>query len=504
MKNLGIAAFILIASLTGAAKAAPVVDLDYVHAVKSGGETTVFFKGESNQAFRNPAQNLSEADIKRHLTGDALFERNFSDEGSRFDHGLGPVYNNTNCNACHARDGRGALPVVPVGTEWVALRQNEAVFLRISIEDGIIHPKTKENNWGAPQAVPGFSDQLFHLGSMGVRNDVPGMGQAQVFMKYEKSSFTYADGETVQLRKPAFKVSAAYDEYFDSVTGETRSRLYEKDVRMGARIGTPMIGLGLLEAIKESDILALAQRDLSAEGIHGQMNFVFDIQKQMAGDLYPVSMGRFGLKNNTPSVFHQSLGALRGDIGVTNYAFPKESIAGTPLYDVFNQGKLPSTDLEASTEVADDLVFYSQTLAVPARRNYTEPEVIRGAGIFNQVNCTSCHNPSFTTGSHPIAALANQKIYPFTDMLLHDMGDGLADGRRDFDASGRQWKTRPLWGMGHTQTINPRAGFLHDGRARTLEEAILWHGGEAEHAKTRFANLPKADRSALILFLRSL
>jgi CxxC motif-containing protein (DUF1111 family) len=120
------------------------------------------------------------------------------------------------------------------------------------------------------------------------------------------------------------------------------------------------------------------------------------------------------------------------------------------------------------------------------------------------VNCTSCHNPSFTTGSHPIAALANQKIYPFTDMLLHDMGDGLADGRRDFDASGRQWKTRPLWGMGHTQTINPRAGFLHDGRARTLEEAILWHGGEAEHAKTRFANLPKADRSALILFLRSL
>ncbi len=490
--------------MAGAAVAAPQIDMDYVHAEKSGGETTVFFKGQSIWAFRNPAANLSEEEIARHLTGDALFERNFSDDPNRFEYGLGPVHNNTSCNACHAKDGRGALPVVPFNKEWVPLRQNEAVFLRISIEDGVKKPKTKENKFGAPVPVPGFSDQLFHLGSLGVREDLPGTGQAQVWMKYEKSQFTYPDGDVVELRKPVFKVTGAYDEYFDSVTGEMKSRLYEKDVRMGARIGTPMIGLGLLEAIKEADILALAQRDLSAEGVSGKANWVFDIEKSMAGDPYPVSMGRFGLKNNTPSVLHQSLGALRGDIGVTNYAFPDESIAGTPLYDAYRSGREPHAGLEATDQVANDIVFYSQTLAVPARRGATEAEVIRGAGIFHQVSCTTCHQPSFTTGDHPIKAFSNQKIYPYTDMLLHDMGDGLADGRQDFDADGREWKTRPLWGMGHTQTINPRAGFLHDGRARTLEEAILWHGGEAEYSKNKFARLPKADRSALIQFIKSL
>jgi CxxC motif-containing protein (DUF1111 family) len=215
-------------------------------------------------------------------------------------------------------------------------------------------------------------------------------------------------------------------------------------------------------------------------------------------------MGRFGLKNNTPSVFHQSLGALRGDIGVTNYAFPQESIAGTPLYENFMKGKAVPTGIEATKETADDIVFYSSTLAVPSRRYIDDPTVQRGGKIFAEVGCASCHQPSFVTGPHQISALANQKIYPFTDMLLHDMGDGLADGRQDFDANGRQWKTRALWGIGHTQVINPRAGFLHDGRARTFEEAILWHDGEGSYARTNFAHLPVADRAALLSFLHSL
>ncbi|WP_413583444.1 di-heme oxidoredictase family protein [Bdellovibrio sp. HCB288] len=487
-----------------AASNSQAIDMDYVHAVLSGGDTTVIFKRESIQAFRNPAANLTEDEIRRHFTGDALFERNFSDDPSRQDHGLGPVFNNTNCNACHAKDGRGALPVLPIGQEKVLLRQNEAVFLRISIETAFPQPKSAANNWGAPTPVPGFSDQLFHLGSLGVRPEMQGVGQAQVWMSYETSQFTYPDGSVVGLRKPIFAVTAPYDQYFDSVTGQVRSRLFEKDVKMGPRMGTPMIGLGLLEAIKESDIRALAARDLSAEGISGQVNMVFDIEKSMRGEAYPVSLGRFGLKNNTPSVFHQSLGALRGDIGVTNYAFPNESIVGTPLYEKFMENRPPLPAPQASNQVADDIVFYSQTLAVPSRRNVDNPVVIEGARLFNQTSCTSCHQPSFVTGPHAISAFANQKIYPFTDMLLHDMGPGLADGRRDFDASGNQWKTRPLWGIGQTQTINPRAGFLHDGRARTLEEAILWHGGEAEYSKTKFTQLTKDQRIALIQFLKSL
>ena len=488
--------------IAGAVQAAS-VDMDYVTAVKSGGDTTVFFKGESIQAFSQPAGGMTEDEITRHMAGDALFERNFTDEVGRFNYGMGPVFNNTSCGSCHAKDGRGALPVLPFNQEWVQLRQNESVFLRLSIENGTKVPKDKAHNWGEPQAVPGFSTQLFHLGSMGVREDLPGVGQARVWMKFEKSSFTYPDGTVVTLRKPIFKVTDAYDQYFDSVTGEMKSRLYEKDVRMGARMGTPMIGLGLLEAIREADILALAQRDLSHEGVQGAVNWVYDVEKDMAGSSFPISLGRFGLKNNTPSVLHQSLGALRGDIGVTNYAFPVESIFGTSLFDSF-RSRMGELKVEAPREFADGIVFYSQTLAVPARRNVEDPDVIRGAELFNQVSCTSCHQPSFTTGPHAIQAFANQKIYPFTDMLLHDMGEGLSDGRQDFDASGRQWKTRPLWGIGHTQTINPRAGFLHDGRARTLEEAILWHDGEAAYSRAKFADLPKESREQVIRFIRSL
>jgi CxxC motif-containing protein (DUF1111 family) len=470
---------------------------DFITAKALGGDTTVYFKGQSIQSFKQPAANLTAGEDSLHLEGDAQFERNFTDDPSNFNYGLGPVFNNTSCAACHTRDGRGALPVVPGGNSWVPLMQNEAVFLRISIEDGSesSQPKTAANHWGAPKAVPGFSTQLFHLGAFGLREGAPGVGQAQVFMNYEKFHYTYPDGQALEIRRPIFRLENAYDGIV--------SRLFQADVKTGARIGTPMIGLGLLEAITEGDILALAARDLTNEGVHGKPNYVIDIEKQMAGNPYPISMGRFGLKNNTPSVFHQSLGALQGDVGVTNYAFPLESILDTPLFDSFKP-KLGNIKIEASREVADALVFYSRTLAVPGRRDTEDTIVARGGQLFADIRCTSCHQPSFTTGNHKIPALANQKIYPFTDMLLHDMGDGLADGRRDFDASGHQWKTRPLWGLGQTQTINPRAGFLHDGRARTLEEAILWHGGEAQYSQNKFVNLPKADREALVRFLKSL
>lgn len=482
----------LIALWSGVASAAPDFSLGYLSAEKLGGDTSVSFKGETVWAFRNPAPNMTEEEIARHLTGDAFFERNFSDVGDRKDYGLGPVFNHTNCAGCHNKDGRGSLPIVTPSNSWTPLRQSEAVFLRISIEDGKPKAKDATTNWGAPTPVPYFSDQLFHLGSYGVREDAPGVGQARVWMKYEFSDFTYADGEVVRLRKPLFKVTDAYNE-----------RIYQADVKMGARLGTPMIGLGLLEAIKQEDILAIASMDFSAQGVSGKPNWVLDIQKKMAGEVYPVSLGRFGLKANTPTVFHQSLGALRGDMGVTNYAFPDESIVGTPLFDLFKV-KMPFVKVEAPDSVANDLVFYSQTLAVPARRGITEEEVLKGGRLFSEIGCATCHTPSFTTGDHPIKALSQQKIYPFTDLLLHDMGDELADGRQDFDATGREWKTRPLWGLGQTHTVNPRASFLHDGRAKTVEEAILWHGGEGDYSRSKFKNLSKSDRQAVLKFLKSL
>lgn len=466
------------------------ISLDYITATLSGGGGTSLVARESAQAFQQPSPLLTEEEVIRHMRGDVLFSRSFSSDAGSDLRGLGPVFNNTSCNACHARDGRGALPVVTPGTEWVPLRQNEAVFLRISVEDGRPVPKEEAHGWGAPRAVPGYSAQLFHLGLFDVRKDIPGVGQARVWMKYEFSEYVYPDGKKVSLRKPVFKITDAYD-----------PRIYAADVKTSPRLGTPMIGLGLLEAIREEDILALAARDLSAEGVHGKPNYVFDIEKQMRGEHPPLSLGRFGLKANTPTVLHQSLGALNGDMGVTNFAFPVESIFGTELYNSLGLGRV---GVEASRQVAEDLVFYSETLAVPMRRQVEDPVVQRGGSLFHEVRCTSCHHPSFETGSGRYAAFAKQKIYPFTDMLLHDMGEGLADGRQDFDANGRQWKTRPLWGLGHTQTINPRAGFLHDGRARTPEEAILWHDGEARYSRTRFVNLSPTDREALLRFLKSL
>lgn len=505
MKGLSLIATVFV-YMAFASLAQAEVDLDYSNVLKLGGDTTIHFQGESVRAYRNPAVNLTEDQVAAHLAGDALFERNFSDNPTRPLKGLGPVYNNTSCISCHAKDGRGALPIVPAGQEWVAFKQNESIFLRISIENeqtkNVI--KSAENSWGAPVPVPGFSDQLFHLGSYGVREDLPGVGQARVWMKYEHSEFTYPDGEIVSLRKPLFKITDAYDEVA-LPNGTLQSRLYSEDVKISPRMSQPMFGLGLLEAIKESDIIKLSSRDLRHEGIAGKVNWVFDIEKFLSGHIFPVSMGRFGLKNNTPTVMHQSLGALRGDIGVTNYAFPEESILGTPLYDNYVQSSGNKVEgLETTNEISDSLVFYSQTLAVPSRRNIDDPEVIRGGRIFNQVGCASCHHPRYVTGSHPIQAFSQQTIYPFTDMLLHDMGDELADGRQDFDANGRQWKTRPLWGIGQTQTVNPRAGFLHDGRARTVEEAILWHGGEGSYSRKKFSNLSKDERAALVRFIKSL
>lgn len=468
------------------------ISLDYLNEAMSGGDTTIILNGESIRAYQNPAVNLSSSHSDLHGKGDTFFSRSFSTQDSMDLKGLGPVFNNTSCIGCHTRDGRGALPMSNSNNDWVQLKQNEAIFLRISIEDGKNINPSANNNWGAPTPVPNYSNQLFHLGNFDVRKDAPGVGQAKVWMKFEFNTFKYPDGSEVILRKPIFKITDAYDD-----------RIYQSDVRLSPRMGTPMIGLGLLEAIDEQDIIALSKRDLSDEGVHGHPNYVFDIEKFMANDPYPVSLGRFGLKASTPSVFHQSLGALQGDIGVTSYAFPKESIEGTTLYNNLN---LPTkSDVEASKEIADAIVFYSRTLAVPSRRNVSDPDVVKGGKTFNRIGCTSCHNPSFVTKENAsIPEFSKQKIYPFTDLLLHDMGDGLADNRRDFQASGREWRTRPLWGLGHTQVVNLRAGFLHDGRARTIEEAILWHDGEAKYAKDNFTNLSKENRVNIIKFLKSL
>jgi len=493
----------------------------------SGGETTTFDASESGHGFSTPAPNLSDANLALHLEGDVSFETAFT-TAPNTEHpdldGLGPVFNNADCNSCHQRDGRNSTPMVQAGKDRIKLGSEAGLFLRISKTPA--EPctlGTKANDYCAPIGVPNFGGQLFHRGVLKARPDWEDNlfgGQADVYLSYETKQVTYPDGSSITLKKPLFAVENPYDAPGETLnSANVTSELLQDDVLMGWRNGLPIFGLGLLEAIPEADILALVDiDDADGDKISGRANLVFDAVKAQAGDPNPVSLGRFGWKANTPSVRVQSLGALRGDIGITNPLFPDESIVGTALHDSYltrtgftDTGEDESGAPEASAEFSDSVVFYAETLAVPARRNIESLDVREGARLFEQLNCTGCHKASFVTkstgniGGLPMAeALKGQTIYPFTDMLLHDMGDELADGRPDFLANGNEWRTRSLWGIGLTQTVNPQAGFLHDGRAATLEEAILWHGGESEQSRDDFMALNQSEREQVVDFLMSL
>ncbi len=466
---------------------------DWMSEVLSGGETTFMSKSPSVRSFQNPASNLKPDQIEQHLVGDALFEKKFTDDLTRPEYGLGPAYNNVSCAACHVRDGRGSLPVVSSLNDWTKFGSNEGLFLRISTENS---DPAQNNNYDAPLAVPGFSGQLFHLGSFHLRNDSPGTGQAELWFKFENSVFKYPDGSIVQLRKPLFQIRNPYD------LKNGQSRLFENDVKTSPRMTPPMIGLGLIESIKDSDIIELSKRDLSAWGIFGRPNWVRNLINEKKYQFINLSIGKFGHKATTPNIEQQASAALNGDMGVTSELFKNESIVGTELFELYKP--FWKSGIEASVDLVNALSFYSRTLAVPGRRESELPIVKWGAQKFLESGCVYCHQPSFVTGDNKIRELSQQKIFPYSDFLLHDMGKGLSDGRKDYQASGQDWKTKPLWGIGLTQMINQRSGFLHDGRARTLEEAIVWHGGEAEKSKNNFAALSKSDRQALMAFLKSL
>jgi len=499
----------------------------YTDISATGGDTTTYDTSESGHGFSTPAPNLTAAELALHLDGDLGFETAFTTapNPSHPDlDGLGPVFNNADCNSCHQRDGRNSTPQVAAGKTRIKLGSEAGIFLRISkapAEPCLIG--TAANNYCAPIAVPDFGGQLFHRGVLKARPDWQQnmfVGQADVYLSYKTKTVTYSDGTHVTLKQPVFEVENPYDAPGETkVSANVTSNLLQDDVLMGLRNGMPVFGLGLLEAIDEADIVAnVDAEDKNNDGISGRANYVFDAVKAQKGDSHPVSLGRFGWKANTPSVRVQSLGALRGDIGITNPLFPDESIQGTALHDSYlartgftDTGEGIDGEPEANAEFSDAVVFYVETLAVPARRRVSDPDVREGARLFEQLNCSGCHTPRFVTkaageigGTDMVAGHKQQTIYPFTDMLLHDMGDGLADGRPDFLATGSEWRTRPLWGIGLTKTVNPLAGFLHDGRAATLEEAILWHGGEAQQSTNDFMALTAKERTQVVDFLMSL
>jgi len=424
---------------------------------KAGGQTTVFVS--TSQAFGLPAPNLSSENLDRHLAGDVAFETLFVANPAPKHGGLGSIFNNNSCNGCHPSDGRAAF--------LSNINAMSGFFLKISV------PGTDEH--GGPAPVPGFGTQLQHQSIYGYQPE------ARLNVSFQEKVMTLADGTEVTLQKPVVSIVSPY-------------MPLPSNLLTSPRIGMPVFGLGLLEAISETSILANADPDdLNGDDISGKPNYVWDPVSAS------VKLGRFGWKAGTPSVLVQSAGAYNEDMGLTNYLRPVESSDGQT-----NGSPAPDAD-EVSREDLENVTFYALTLGVPAARNVNQAEVIRGFQVFDQIKCAACHVPSFTTGDYPgIPEISNQKIYPYTDMLLHDMGDDLADNRPEFLANGKEWKTRPLWGIGLTALTSGHTSFLHDGRARNLTEAILWHGGEAEKSREDFRKLSAKDREALIRFLESL
>ena len=391
-----------------------------------GGLTSVF--DASDQAFELPAANLLPSDAPIHDAGDDGFSEVFVAAT-----GLGPHFNNPSCDGCHAGNGRGFLPAP--GAPLISM------LLRLSL------PGTAPNGGAVP--IPGFGDQLQQIGV------APVPAEANVLVSHAFLSGRYADGTPFILRRPSFLLTSPHQPLPPSAL-------------VSPRVAPTMVGLGLLEAIPISTIVGLSDEfDRNRDGISGKVNVAFDAINGRP------ALGRFGLKANNPSMRQQTAGAYNGDIGVTSPVFTHESCEG--LY-----AECAPHGLEISDSTLSVVTFYGQTLGVPVRRNINNPTVRLGQALFTAVGCARCHIPLLQTGVLPgVQSASNQTIRPYTDLLVHDMGPGLADNRPDFRADGREWRTTPLWGVGLTQVVNPGGGYLHDGRARTLPEAILWHGGEA-------------------------
>ncbi|TPI52922.1 MULTISPECIES: di-heme oxidoredictase family protein [unclassified Mesorhizobium] len=437
-------------------------------------------KDVNRDSFSQSSANITFEEEGTFKLGNALFRKNWvsSPSSTQASDGLGPLFNERACQNCHLKDGRGRPPQGTGST---------SMFLRLARE-----PSTEEEKAGlADHRLLNIPDPVY--GSQLQDLAVPGLrGEGRMRVDYSEEKVGLGDGTVVSLRKPTYAVD-------DLAYGPLDPR-----TTLSPRLTPPMIGLGLIEQIAPADIFAHADpNDRDGDGISGRPNIVRD---GMSGEL---TLGRFGWKAQTASIRQQAADAFAGDIGISTPEEPKHwgdcTAAEKDCFAMPDGVQERLGQAEAPAPVMDLVTFYSQNLAVPARRDLGAPDVLAGKKLFYEIGCVSCHAPKFVTRRDaPNKAQAFQLIWPYSDFLLHDMGPGLADGQAVGEATGNEWRTPPLWGIGLTETVNGNNFYLHDGRARSLVEAILWHGGEGQKSRDRFAAADAADRDALVKFLESL
>lgn len=446
----------------------------------SAGAATSLAKIDRN-SFSHFSENITFEEQETFKLGNALFQKLWvsSPSSTQASDGLGPLYNARSCQACHIKDGRGHPPEGAEDATSMFLRlarpaatpEEEAAlksFHAMSLPDPIYGRQLQD------QAIPGLK------------------AEGRMVIDYTEEPVTLAGGEVVSLRRPTYSVADLAYGALDATT------------TLSPRVTQPMLGLSLVEAIHEADILALADPgDADGDGISGKAAIAIDPTTGKE------ALGRFGWKAQSATVRQQSADAFAFDIGISTPEVPLHQgdcmPAQTACIERPDGVQTRLGDAEAPPPVMDLVTFYAENLAVPARRKASFAEVLAGKRLFYETGCVSCHHPKFVTRRDAAnTAQAFQLIWPYSDFLLHDMGEGLADGQPVGVASGREWRTPPLWGIGLTKTVNGHTFFLHDGRARSLTEAILWHGGEGQKARDRFAALEKHDRDALLTFLESL
>ena len=441
---------------------------------RSGGSATV--RKTDQNAFSMPSANLPPSRRVDFSVGNSFFRSPWviAPSTTTARDGLGPLFNTNACQGCHIKDGRGHPPS-PGDANAVSM------LVRLSIPDAPAYAKVIEQLGVVPEPVYGgqFQDMA-----------VPGVPpEGKVRVDYTAVPVRFKDGTEVEMRKPSLNITRlGYGPM-------------HPDTRFSARVAPPMIGLGLLEAIPDEAILANAEAQAKANnGISGRPNQVWDDARQKT------VLGRFGWKAGQPNLNQQNVHAFSGDMGLTTSLRPFDDCTDAQIAcKQAPSGNGPNGEPEVSDNILRLVLFYSRNLAVPARRDVNAPDVLAGKTLFYQAGCQSCHTPKYTTAANAAEPeLANQVIRPYSDLLLHDMGDGLADNRTEFQASGREWRTPPLWGIGLTQAVSGHTQFLHDGRARNLLEAVLWHGGEATAAQQQVLSFNAEQRTALLAFLNSL
>lgn len=419
----------------------------------------------TRNAFELQAPNAPRINQRRFSFGNRLFNTNWVEAPASvksFD-GLGPTFNRVSCSGCHTKDGRGAPPASGVGPM-------DQMLFRISVPGQGPH--------GGPNPVPNYGGQLSERAIANVQPE----GRASI--AYAEIQGQYGDGSRYSLRRPTYSIDNVGYGPLPAAT------------MISPRVAPHMIGLGLLESVPQETLLALADpEDKDGDGVSGRTNTVWNTFENRQ------DIGRFGWKAGQPDLLNQSASAANGDMGITTSIHVGQNC---PDGQIACKSAIEGGAPEMTDEFLQKLTLYVQTLAVPAQRNSRDPQIAMGSKVFRSFGCASCHIPTLQTEAAKLVELANQTFHPYSDLLLHDMGQNLADNRPDFDATGREWRTPPLWGLGLVPIVNGHDTLLHDGRARGFAEAVLWHGGEAQTAREKFRVADETSREALLAFLKSL